>query len=578
MSRSNEFVARSLRELAELMTLAEGSRQAFRVRAYERAADAVRSVSRDIADLTTTELQEVDGIGAGSARKIEELVDTGTMSQLEELRERYPPAFVELLRIPGVGPKTALALRDGLGVETVDDLRVAVAEQRLRELPGLGPTSEEKIARSMERLGLHGKDRRSPINEVLPVAEAIVEGLRAAPGVAFAEYCGSLRRFRETIGDLDILVSADDPSPVAAALVDLPEVDEVVATGDTKTTVLTRTGLQVDLRVVAPSQRGAALVYFTGSKEHNIQLRQRAIGRGLMLNEYGLSVEESGTIVAGASEEEVYSALDLAFVPPELREGLGEVDAAAENALPELVELGDLRGDLHVHSTWSGDGRSALEDMIAAAAGRGLEYVAITEHGEDLAINGLSRDEVLAERDAIAALRDRYPEMAILHGAELNIGPDGGVDYDAEFLDGFDWCVASVHSHFDLPQNEQTERVVRAIQNPAVNAIGHLTGRRVGRRPGIDVDFDAVCSAAIETETALEINSNLDRLDVPADLLRRARHRHDLLFAISTDAHHTSELAYARFGVQNARRGWVTRDRVTNTWPRSRFLKWATSP
>jgi DNA polymerase (family 10) len=438
----------------------------------------------------------------------------------------------------------------------------------------MGAKSEEKLAKAIERLGLHGKDRRTPIIKVLPVANEVVEALRAVPGVKRAEYAGSLRRFSDTIGDIDVLVAAAKGEPVMEAFSALPVVAEIVAQGATKTSALTAAGLQIDVRVVAPGEFGAALLYFTGSKAHNIELRQLAIDRGWTLNEYALADAETGEAVAARTENAIYKALGMAFVPPEMREGTGEVVAAAERRLPKLVDVDDIRGDLHVHSTWSGDGRSSLDDMVAAAAGRGLEYITITEHAEDLAINGLSREDVRREAVELARLRDEYPQLTLLHGSELNIGADGSLDYDDDFLLEFDWCVASVHSHFDLPQSEQTDRVLRAIAHPAVHAIGHLTGRRIGMRPGIEIDVDAVFDAAAEYGTALEINSHLDRLDVPSDMLRRARHRDDILFTISTDSHHVNEYANIKWGVHNARRGWVQSRFVANTWPQARFLEW----
>jgi len=347
----------------------------------------------------------------------------------------------------------------------------------------------------------------------------------------------------------------------------------VIAYGGRKSAVLTHEGIQVDLRVVEPRQRGSAEMYFTGSKAHNIRLRQIAIEQGLTLSEYGLVDAGTDEVVASATEDEVYRALGLAFVPPELREDRGEVEAAAAGTLPRLIEAGDLRGDLHVHTDLSGDGREPLDAMVAGAAARGYEYVAITDHGEDLAINGVTRDRLLAQRIEIDRLQDDHPGMWILQGCELNIGPDGGIDYDPGFLRGLDWGVASVHSAFDLDADVQTSRVITAMENPAVNVIGHLTGRLIGRRPGIDLDLEAVFDAAERTGTALEINCHLDRLDVSSDMLFSARERR-VLFVISTDAHHTSELANTRWGAANGRRGWVERDRVVNTWPADRFRAW----
>lgn len=575
MVSGNDEIARLLKELSELVKLDEGSAQSFRVRAYEKAVDAVRNLPVPVSDMSAAELQEVEGIGRSSAAKIREYVDTGSIGRLEELRGEYPPALVELTRIPGLGPKTVLLLRDRLGVESVDDLRAALEAEQVRALPGLGEKREQKIADAIDRLGLHGKDRRTPIIESLPVALHLVDALGEMPEVTRVDYCGSLRRFRETIGDVDILVASRRPEAVMEAFVAQPSVTDVLGHGDTKSSVLTDAGLQVDLRAVAPAEYGAALLYFTGSKQHNIELRQRAMDRGWLLNEYALSDQESGDVVASRTEKAVYEALGLHFIEPEMREGLGEIDAASDGTLPRPVHVADIRGDLHVHSTWSGDGRSGLEDMVGAAAERGLEYVAITEHGEDLAINGLSREEVVAERRALEALRRRHPDTVILHGSELNIGRDGTLDYDDDFLLGFDWCVASVHSHFDLPAEEQTARVVAAMANPAVNAIGHLTGRRIGRRPGIELDVDRVLEAAASTGTAIEINSHLDRLDAPAEILRRGLEHPDVKFVVSTDSHHTSELQNVRWGVRLARRGWVDKRKIVNTWPRPRFLDWA---
>ena len=566
-----------LRELADLMKLAEGSAQSFRVRAYEKAVDAVRNIPGPIQDMTDKELQSVDGIGKSTANKIREYVDTGLIARLETLRKEYPPDLVELTRIRGLGPKSVVLLRDRLGVNSVSDLRAAIAAEQVRKLPGMGRLSEQKIAGAIERLGLHGKDRRTPIAQAMPVALHLVETLGALPDVRRIDYCGSLRRFRETIGDIDILVASNNAAPVMEAFVTQPAVRDVLGQGDTKSTVVTDSGLQVDLRVVAPSEYGAALLYFTGSKQHNIDLRQRAIARGWLLNEYALSDAELGKVVASRTEKAVYSALGLGVVAPEMREGVGEISAAENGTLPLPVAVEDIRGDLHVHSTWSGDGRSSLEDMVAAAAARGLEYLAMTEHGEDLAINGLSREEVAAQAEVIADLASEYPDTTILHGSELNIDRDGGLDYDDDYLLGFDWCVASVHSHFDLPIAEQTARIIRVMENPAVNVIGHLTGRYIGKRPGIELDVDAVLEAAGETGTGIEINSHLHRLDAPAEILRRAGDFPDVVFVVSTDSHHTTELSNVEWGVRLARRGWVDKRRIANTWPKSRFLDWAGS-
>jgi len=571
----NGEIASVLYELARLTTLEDGSSQSFRVRAYEAAARAVEGHPHAVAELSEDELAGLRSVGRSTAAKIRELVGTGHMEKLDRLRAKYPPAFQELTRVPGVGPKTALALRQHLGVQSVEDLKAALDAQAVRTVPGLGAKSEENIGRAIDRLGIGAKERRTPIGDALRVAADVTEALGALPGVVRAEVMGSLRRFRETIGDVDVVVAAESsPEAVMSRFTSMPLVAEVIAYGARKSAIISSSGMQIDLRVVEPGQYGSAALYFTGSKAHNIRLRQLAIERGWTLSEYGLADAATGEVIASATEEAVYGALGLPWIPPELREDDGEIELAAEGALPRPIGQGDLRGDLHVHTDLSGDGREPLEAMLAAAADRGYEYLAITDHAEDLAVNGVSREELEAQRSRLEALRDRFPEMALLHGTELNIGPDGSVDYDRAFLAGLEWTVAGVHSHFELDRETQTRRIVTAMRNPAVRAIAHLSGRKIGRRPGIDLDIEAILTAAEETGTALEINCHLDRLDAPVEVLRAARGR-EVLFLINTDAHDARELANTVWGVRHARRGWVEPDRVANTWPRERFLEWA---
>jgi DNA polymerase (family 10) len=465
-------------------------------------------------------------------------------------------------------------LRDELGVTSVTALKEALEREEVRTLPGMGAKSEEKIARAVERLGMGGKERRTPIIDAVRVARDVAGALAGVPGVVRAEYMGSLRRFRETIGDVDVLVaSTGDPAEVMAKVVDLPLATDVVGTGSTKTSIVTAAGLQIDVRVVAPDQFGSAAMYFTGSKAHNIRLRQMAIDRGWILSEYALADAETDQVIASETEEEVYTALGLPWIAPEMREDGGEIEAALDGSLPDLVVEDDLLGDLHVHTDLSGDGRESLDVMVETAKERGYTYLAITDHAEDLSINGASRAQMSAQRERIAEIRKRNRRMRVLQGAELNIGRDGSVDYDPDFLAGFDWGVASVHSLFDMSMEEQTDRIITAMRNPAVNAIGHLVGRRIGKRPGIELDVDAVLTAAEETRCAIEINCHLDRLDAPAEILRRARGR-DVLFVISTDAHDAAELANMRWGVRQSHRGWVEKKQVVNTWERDRFLAW----
>ncbi len=562
---------RTLAELAKLTALDEGSPQAFKVRAYENAMAGLDAHPEEPFGMSKTELTKIKGVGNSTADKILEFEKTGKMAKLEDLRVKYPPAFVELTKIPGLGPKTLLALRSQLGIENIDGLKKAVANQELRELPGLGEKSEEKIAKAIDRLGLHGKDRRTPLVEVYGLARDLARRIEDISGVVSAKPCGSIRRFSETIGDIDIVVATTDPGAVSEAVLEFGEVDDVVGSGETKTSFLTRERMQVDIRTVRPDQMGSALMYFTGSKAHNIALRQKAIDRDWLLSEYGLF--DGDQVVASETEESIYEALEMQYVPPTLREGSGEVEAAADQDLPDLIQRSDVLGDLHYHSDLSGDGRSSLEEMIEAGIAADFRYVAFTDHGEDLAINGSSRDEMLAHRDRIRELGSAYDEIEILFGCELNIGPDGDLDYDPDFRLEFDYCVASIHSHFDLPQDEQTARILKALADPAVNAIGHLSGRYVGRRPGVELDVDVIVEALAVTGVALEINGALDRLDATTQVTRKAM-AGGVNFVIDTDSHHTRDLVRMDYGVSYAQRAWVTSERVVNTKPVDEFLEW----
>jgi DNA polymerase (family X) len=561
------------KELTELTALDEGSRNTFRTRAYENALEAIAAHPGDLAALSEKELTAIDGIGSSTAKKIREFYEGGKIAKLEELRVKYPADFVELSRVQGLGPKTLLRLRSELGIRNREELRTALEGQKVRGIAGLGVKSEEKLLRAIERSAPTGKESRRPIAEALPIARELVAALEALPAVERVQYCGSLRRFRETVADADIVVASREPASVRAAFVGMSAVREVLGSGDTKTSVLTSTGLQVDLRIVEPLQFGAACQYFTGSKAHNIKMRQRALDRGWLLNEYGLSHAETGEVIASETEEAIYRALGLEPIPPPLREDRGEIELAAQGKLPPPIRLEDLRGDLHVHTSLSGDGKSTLEEIVSAASQRGYAYLAVTDHAENLAFNGVSRERLLEQRAEIGALRERFPEMALLQGAELNIGREGGVDYDEAFRRELDWCVAGVHSHFELDRAQQTRRILAAMEEPTVDAIAHLTGRRIGRRPGIELDIDAVLQKAVETNTAIEINAALGRLDASSEVLQRARGL-GVTFVISTDTHHTREMERMAWGALHATRGWVDPARVANTWPRERFLAW----
>lgn len=593
MPSAKDDVLRLLDELAKLTELDEGSPNAFRVRAYQNAKRAVEQLAQDPASMSAAELAKVKGLGKSTAAKIREFVDTGSVAKLEQLRKEHPKGKLELMRIPGLGAKTVQLLDEELSVTDMDSLAVALDDGSVAALPGLGDKTVENIREAIAKLGLSSKDQRVSVAVALPVAERIVAALRDVDGVVDAAYAGSLRRLREDIGDIDVLVATDTPAPVHAAFLEIAEVDKVIGSGGTKTSVLTHEGIQVDLRVVPPQSFGAAMIYFTGSKAHNIQLRQRALARGWTLNEYALAEQVGdapageaadqpstddaaaavGAVIAQRTEAEIYEALDLPVISAQMREDNGEIEAAAAGELPTLPTVADLRGDLHDHTDLSGDGRDTMEDMVAAAVERGLQYLATTDHAENLRINGVSREAMRRQRTRLRELEQHRGDIHLMHGAELNIGVDGSLDYDQAFLDEFDWLVASVHSHFGRSVDEQTARVVAAIRNPAVTAIGHLTGRRIGQRPGIELDIDAVLEAAVETGTAIEINASLARLDAPAAVLAEGARR-GVTFVVSTDAHAVAELDRARFGVAHARRGWVDVAQIANTWKFDRFQAW----
>ncbi|MBK6518928.1 MAG: DNA polymerase/3'-5' exonuclease PolX [Polyangiaceae bacterium] len=569
-------VADMLRELAELTIVEEGDPQSFRVRAYESARHAVEAYGGELVDLSAAALQKVPGIGKSTAAKIRELVEQGRVAKLDELREKHPPGVLALLRLPGVGPKAVARLRAELGVHGPDELRAAIARHALRDLKGFGPKSEEKLARALERLGGEG-ERRTPISVALPLAVRICARLSAVPGVERAAYCGSLRRFSETVGDLDIVAATEDGAPVMQEALSMPIVDRVLSRGDTRASFVTRAGLQVDLRVVAPHQIGAAMLYFTGSKGHNIKLRQRAIDRGWTLNEYALADAATGDVVASRSEADIYEALGLSFIHPAQREDAGEIELAEKGNLPRVVSSESLIGDFHVHTSLSGDARSSLEEIVSAARARGYRVLAITDHAEGLPANGVGADALRAQRDQIRALqRELGDAMTLLWGVELNIGPHGELDYDAELRSELDFGLASIHDHFDLDEARQTARVVKAMEDPAVKMIGHLSARMIGARPPVPLDVPAVLAAAERTGTALEINGGLPRLDVSVDVLRRARDR-GVRFVLTSDAHKDVELGRIEYAALNATRAWVDPDRIVNTWERSRLEAWARS-
>ncbi|MDH6125838.1 DNA polymerase/3'-5' exonuclease PolX [Kitasatospora sp. GP82] len=565
MARLNEEVEALLQEYSDLILLTGGD--AYRARAYEKAARSVGGYHADVGELDFKGLLEIPGVGKSTAEKITEYLATGRVAALEKLRAEVPPGVREIMAIPTVGPRTAVMLHKELGISSVDELLDAAKDERLGGLRGLGDRTAENIVHGIEVM--RQSSGRVLLNVALEQAEEVVAELAGVTGCVRCAYAGSLRRMRETIGDIDVLAAAEDSAALMEAVAALPYVADVLVRGATKTSVRTAKGMQLDLRVVPPEDWGAAMVYFTGSKAHNIRLRSRAVKAGLKLSEYGLFEVASGEKIASATEEEVYEALGLPWIPPTLREDRGEIDAALGGELPEPVTEQDIRGDLHVHTDLT-DGLAPLEQMLAAAADRGLGYCAVTDHAPNLAMQRMTDEKMLAQRQRVRALDRHYKGMRVLHGTELNIDPDGGVDWPEDFLAGFDLCVASIHSHFGADRDAQTRRLIRACENPYVHIIGHPTTRLLGRRPAVDADFDAVYAACARTGTALEINASPERLDLGDERIPAAR-RHGVRFAVNTDAHSTVHLANLRYGIGTAQRGWLTKDEVINTWPLRRL-------
>ncbi|MEV0172020.1 DNA polymerase/3'-5' exonuclease PolX [Streptomyces sp. NPDC050803] len=573
MARANDEVAALFQEYADLISITGGD--AFKSRVYEKAARAIGGHHADVSTLDAKGLQEIPGVGKSIAEKVVEYLRSGSVSAVEELRARIPAGVRSLTAVPSLGPKKALLLHQELGISSLDELAQAIQDERLRDLKGFGPRTEENLLHGIGLLRSAGD--RVLVDVATDLAEDVVAALSGVTGCERCTYAGSLRRGRETIGDIDVLAAARRSGPIMKAFTELPYVSEVIAHGTKKTSVRTSRGLAVDLRVVPPDSWGAALQYFTGSKAHNIRTRELAVHQKLKLSEYGLFDAESGKKLVSETEEDVYARLGLPWIPPTLREDRGEIEAGLRGELPDLVTEADVRGDLHTHTDLT-DGLAPLEEMVVAAAERGYAYYAITDHGPDMAMQRMTDERILAQREQVRELDGKHGKhgkrggMRLLHGAELNIGPDGQVDWPEEFLAGFDLCVASVHSHFNQARAALTRRLVRACENPYVNIIGHPTTRLIGKRPGIDVDLDEVFAACARTGTALEINAHPDRLDLNDEHILWAK-RHGVRFAIDSDAHSTLHLANLRHGVATAQRGWLTKDDVINTWPPARLRR-----
>ena len=564
---TNREVAEILRQIADMLEIK--GEVIYKAMAYRRAADNILNLGRDINEVWREgKLREIPGVGKSLAEKLDELLRTGRLEYYEQLKEEIPPGVVAMLAIPEVGPKTAKLLFEKLGLTSVAEVERAAREGKLRTLPGLGEKSERKILAGIE--ALHRRSERIPLGTAWPVAQEILAALRQVRGVVQAEAAGSLRRMRATVGDIDLLVASADPEPVMDRFVSLPLVAEVSLRGPTKCTVILQNGLQVDLRVLPPERYGSLLQYFTGSKDHNVALRELALKQGLSLSEYGF--KRDGEEILCPREEDVYHTLGLEWIPPELRENRGEIEAAGRGQLPKLVELEDIQGDLHVHTNWS-DGAASLEEMARAARARGYRYLVISDHTKSLGVaRGLTPERLRQQRAEIERLNAAFGDFRILQGAEVEIKADGSLDFPDEVLAELDVVIASVHSGLRQERERITARLVSAMRNPHVDIIGHPSGRILGQREASAVDMDELLRVAAETGTCLEVNAQPVRLDLDDVHIRRAIEM-GVKLAINTDAHSVGGLDVMRYGVATARRGWAEAKDVINTRPLEELLR-----
>jgi len=535
----------------------------FKVRSYRKAARVLADLTEDVEKLAAEgRLRQMDGIGQATAEKIEEYLKTGKMKRYEEEKASIPPGLLDMLKIPGMGPRTVAMLHKRLKIDTIEKLTTAARAGKLDDLPGMGKKKVENILHGIELLDASG--RRMLLGDAIPIVREIVAAMKKSGAVAQIEPAGSLRRWKDTIGDIDILATGKDAKKIVQTFTGGNWTAEVIAAGGTKASVRTEAGLQVDLRVVEAASFGSALQYFTGSKAHNVKLRDIAKDKGLKLNEYG--VFKGKRKVAGKTEAEVYKALGLPLIPPPLREDRGEIEAAAKGRLPKLIRPGDMRGDLHVHSEWS-DGAGTIEDVARAARELGYEYIAIADHTNSLRVfGGLSEREMRRKIEAVRKADKKLKGITILCGVEVDIKSDGTLDYSDELLKEIDVVTASVHSGFKQDEQTMTRRIMSAMDNPYVHIIGHPTGRILNRREPYALDMDAVLRKAAETGTAVEINANYQRLDINDVACRRAKEL-GVKIAVCTDAHHLEDLEMMEFGVSVAQRGWLEKGDVINAFP-----------
>jgi DNA polymerase (family X) len=564
----NEEIVRALEDIATLMKIK--GEDYYRWLAYERAAESVAALGRPVREVE--DLESLPHVGGTTAQVIRELAEDRTPQILTDLLAEIPPGLVEMTRLPGVGPRTAGRLWQEFGVESVEEL-AELEEGRIAGLKGFGKKSEERILRAAKTY--NAQERRMLLNQATDLAEHMLDFVRSHPSTVRAEVAGSLRRQKETIGDLDLVAASTDQRALADAFAEAPFVDEVLAHGPTKVFIVCN-GVEVDLRIVAPEAFGTLLHHFTGGQAHNIALRERAVKMGINISEYGLAKEGTGDYEPVATEGELYARLGLPYIPPELREDTGEIEAAEKGELPDLVEVSDVRGDLHVHTNWS-DGKGTIESMAEAALALGYEYLVFCDHSQSLKVaNGLSPERLKKKIEAVREVNDTYGEIQLLCGSEVDILKDGSLDYEGAVLAALDFVVGSVHTSFKVGEKAMTERIIRAMNNPYVRTIGHPTGRLLNRRDPYEVDVSRLIEEAAATNTALELNSYVDRLDLSVPYVREAINA-GVRITIDTDAHDETALGYAKFGVSQARRAWVEKGSVINCLPWEEFEKYLKS-
>ncbi|NOZ68373.1 MAG: DNA polymerase/3'-5' exonuclease PolX [Deferribacteres bacterium] len=564
----NQEVARIFNEIADILEIK--GENPFRIRAYRRAARNIDGLTRDVAAMHEKELLKIPGIGADLAEKIREYVTTGTLKFYEELKKEAPPGLAEILSVPGLGPRTAMLLFEKLKIKSIDDLQRYAEEGRLKGLPGIKERTEENILRGIAMIKRHSG--RFPLGRVLPVAEEIMSELRKRSPVRELVAAGSLRRWKDTIKDIDILSTSRDPEKVMDVFVHLPLAREVLMKGPTKSSIVTGEGIQVDLRVVSEDSFGSALAYFTGSRAHNIRIRELAVKKGLKINEYGIFDVRTGKKLGGRRESDVFKILGLPFIPPEIREDAGEIEAALENALPRLVDTGDIKGDLHVHSNYS-DGSHSIQELAGIAEKKGYEYIAVTDHSKGLGVaRGMSIEQILQQNKEIKDFNRKSERIKLLSGVEVDIRSDGALDYPDEVLEKLDMVIASIHSGFRQSRRQLTGRLVSAMKNPCVTIIAHPTGRLIGERDAYDIDMEEVLKTAKETGTVLEINAHPLRLDLNDIHIKKAREM-GICMAVNTDAHTDFQFDFMHYGVRMARRGWLEKKDVLNALDRNRLMK-----